>query len=82
VPVPDTSTCSSSPLRPGAIVVPDRGLYIVAQSIDRGRLAGFVSALGIAVGGLIHVTAAAIGSRRARLFSDGVAAVKYAGAAY
>ena len=36
-------------------------LYIVAQSIDRGRLAGFVSALGVAVGGLVHVTAAAVG---------------------
>ena len=31
------------------IVVPGPAvLYIVAQSIDRGRLAGFVSALGVA----------------------------------
>jgi len=36
-------------------------LYVVAQSIDRGSLAGIVSALGVAVGGLVHVTAAAIG---------------------
>ena len=58
-------------------------LYIVAQSIDRGRLAGFVSALGIAVGGLVHVTAAAIGLS-SLLVSSATAfnVVKYAGAAY
>src|SRR3990170_4536401 len=61
--VPETSTL----LLFGAaalalIVVPGPAvLYIVAQSIDRGRLAGVVSALGIAVGGLVHVAAAAIG---------------------
>ena len=66
------------------IVVPGPAvLYIVAQSIDRGRLAGFVSALGIAVGGLVHVTAAAIGLS-SLLVSSATAfnAVKYAGAAY
>jgi threonine/homoserine/homoserine lactone efflux protein len=58
-------------------------LYIVAQSIDRGRLAGFVSALGIATGGLVHVTAAAVGLS-SLLVSSATAfnAVKYAGAAY
>ena len=66
------------------IVVPGPAvLYIVAQSIDRGRLAGFVSALGIAVGGLVHVTAAAIGLSSLLVSSaTAVAAVKYAGAAY
>jgi threonine/homoserine/homoserine lactone efflux protein len=66
------------------IVVPGPAvLYIVAQSIDRGRLAGFVSALGIATGGLVHVTAAAIGLS-SLLVSSATAfnAVKYAGAAY
>ena len=66
------------------IVVPGPAvLYIVAQSIDRGRLAGFVSALGVAVGGLVHVTAAAIGLS-SLLVSSATAfnAVKYAGAAY
>jgi threonine/homoserine/homoserine lactone efflux protein len=58
-------------------------LYIVAQSIDRGRLAGIVSALGVAVGGLVHVTAATIGLSSllvssARAFN----LVKYAGAGY
>ncbi len=58
-------------------------LYIVAQSLDRGRLAGFVSALGIAVGGLVHVTAAAIGISSLLVSSaTAFAVVKYAGAAY
>jgi threonine/homoserine/homoserine lactone efflux protein len=58
-------------------------LYIVAQSIDRGRLAGVVSALGVAVGGLVHVTAAAVGLS-SLLVSSATAfnVVKYAGAAY
>jgi len=66
------------------IVVPGPAvLYIVAQSIDRGRLAGFVSALGIAVGGLVHVAAAAIGLSSLLVSSaTAFAAVKYAGAAY
>src|SRR6187402_3413980 len=58
-------------------------LYIVAQSISRGRLAGIVSMLGIQVGGLVHVAAAAAGLS-ALLVHSAVAfnAVKYAGAAY
>jgi len=66
------------------IVVPGPAvLYIVSQSIDRGRLAGFVSALGIAVGALVHVCAAAIGLSSI-LVSSATAfnIVKYAGAAY
>jgi threonine/homoserine/homoserine lactone efflux protein len=66
------------------IVVPGPAvLYIVAQSLDRGRLAGFVSALGVAVGGLVHVTAAAIGLSSLLVSSaTAFAVVKYAGAAY
>jgi threonine/homoserine/homoserine lactone efflux protein len=66
------------------IVVPGPAvLYIVAQSIDRGRRAGLVSALGVATGGLVHVTAAAIGLS-ALLVSSATAftVVKVAGAAY
>ena len=66
------------------IVVPGPAvLYIVSQSIDRGRLAGFVSALGIATGALVHVGAAAIGLSSI-LVSSATAfnVVKYAGAAY
>ncbi|MDX6475312.1 MAG: hypothetical protein QOH95_823 [Gaiellaceae bacterium] len=35
--------------------------YIVTQSIDQGRRAGLVSALGVATGGLVHVGAATVG---------------------
>jgi threonine/homoserine/homoserine lactone efflux protein len=35
--------------------------YIVTQSIDKGRRAGLVSALGVASGGLVHVVAATVG---------------------
>jgi threonine/homoserine/homoserine lactone efflux protein len=66
------------------IVVPGPAvLYIVAQSIDRGRLAGVVSALGVATGGLVHVVAATIGLS-SLLVSSATAftAVKVAGAAY
>jgi threonine/homoserine/homoserine lactone efflux protein len=83
--VPDSSTLllfSAAAL--ALIVVPGPAvLYIVAQSIDRGRLAGVVSALGVAVGGLVHVTAAAVGLS-SLLVSSATAfnVVKYAGAAY
>jgi threonine/homoserine/homoserine lactone efflux protein len=83
--MPDTSTLllfAAAAL--ALIVVPGPAvLYIVAQSIDRGRLAGVVSALGVAVGGLVHVTAAAIGLS-SLLVSSATAfnVVKYVGAAY
>jgi threonine/homoserine/homoserine lactone efflux protein len=83
--VPDTGTLlvfAAAAL--ALIVVPGPAvLYIVSQSIDRGRLAGFVSALGIAVGALVHVGAAAIGLSSI-LVSSATAfnVVKYAGAAY
>jgi threonine/homoserine/homoserine lactone efflux protein len=35
--------------------------YIVTRSIDQGRRAGIVSALGVASGGLVHVAAATVG---------------------
>jgi threonine/homoserine/homoserine lactone efflux protein len=83
--VPDSSTLlvfAAAAL--ALIVVPGPAvLYIVAQSIDRGRLAGVVSALGVAVGGLVHVTAAAVGLS-SLLVSSATAfnVVKYAGAGY
>ena len=66
------------------LVVPGPAvLYIVAQSVHRGRAAGLVSMLGIQVGGLVHVTAAALGLS-SLLVSSALAfdVVKYAGAAY
>jgi threonine/homoserine/homoserine lactone efflux protein len=58
-------------------------LYIVARSIEQGRLAGFVSDLGIHTATLAHVAAAALGLS-AVLASSALAfsVVKYAGAAY
>src|SRR5690242_7963099 len=58
-------------------------LYVTSRSIGHGRSAGLVSALGIGVGTLVHVAAAAVGLS-ALLMSSSVAfsAVKYLGAAY
>jgi threonine/homoserine/homoserine lactone efflux protein len=58
-------------------------LYIVARSVNQGRLAGLVSVLGIASGTLFHVMAAALGLS-AVLVSSALAfnVVKYIGAAY
>ena len=58
-------------------------LYIVARSIEQGRLAGFVSDLGIHSATLVHVAAASLGLS-ALLASSALAfsIVKYAGAAY
>ena len=57
--------------------------YIVARSIDQGRIAGIVSALGVAFGTLFHIGAAALGLS-ALLASSALAftIVKYLGAAY
>jgi threonine/homoserine/homoserine lactone efflux protein len=65
-------------LTPGPAV-----LYIVARSIDQGRRAGLVSMLGVHVGTLVHVAAAAAGVS-ALLAASAVAfsTVKYVGAAY
>jgi threonine/homoserine/homoserine lactone efflux protein len=58
-------------------------LYIVARSVDQGRLAGLVSVLSIEVGNFFHVLAAVLGLS-AILISSAPAftIVKYLGAAY
>jgi threonine/homoserine/homoserine lactone efflux protein len=73
-----TGACLALLLVPGPAV-----LYIVARSMAQGRLAGFVSALGIHAATLLHVAAAALGLS-ALLASSALAfsVVKYAGAAY
>ena len=65
-------------LTPGPAV-----LYIVARSLDQGRLAGLVSVLSVEIGNSFHVIAAALGVS-ALLMSSALAfsVVKYLGAAY
>lgn len=58
-------------------------LYIVTRSMTQGRTAGIVSVLGISLGSLVHVVAAALGLS-ALLMSSALAfmIVKYLGAGY
>lgn len=65
-------------LTPGPAV-----LYIVARSMDQGRVAGLVSVLSVEIGNFIHVLAATLGLS-ALLLSSALAfdVVKYLGAAY
>ena len=57
--------------------------YIVTQSVDKGRRAGLVSALGIATGGLVHVAAATAGlSALIASSASAFTAVKLIGALY
>jgi threonine/homoserine/homoserine lactone efflux protein len=58
-------------------------LYIIGRSVEQGRLAGFISDLGIHTATLVHVAAAALGLS-ALIASSALAfsVVKYAGAAY
>jgi threonine/homoserine/homoserine lactone efflux protein len=65
-------------LTPGPAV-----LYIVGRSIEQGRMAGFVSTLGIGLGSVVHIAFAALGLS-AVLMQSAIAfsVVKYAGAAY
>ena len=65
-------------LTPGPAV-----LYIVARSVEQGRVAGLISVCGITSGTFVHIAAAALGLS-ALLASSALAfaVVKYAGAAY
>lgn len=58
-------------------------LYVVAQSVGKGRRAGVASAFGIATGGMIH-TLAAVAELSVVLSSSALAfaIVKYVGASY
>jgi threonine/homoserine/homoserine lactone efflux protein len=58
-------------------------LYIVTRSVVHGRRLGVLSALGVQMGGLLHVAGAAIGvSALIASSATAFAVVKYAGAAY
>src|SRR5919112_6133332 len=65
-------------LTPGPAV-----LYIVARSVQQGRAAGLASVLGIHLGTIVHIAAAAVGLS-ALIVSSALAfaIVKYLGAAY
>ena len=65
-------------LTPGPAV-----LYIIARSVDQGRLAGLMSVLSIEVGNFIHVLAATLGLS-ALVFSTawGFTVIKWLGAGY
>lgn len=65
-------------LTPGPAV-----LYIIARSVDQGRVAGLVSVLSVEVGNFFHAVAATVGLS-ALVFSSPTAfnVVKYLGAAY
>src|ERR1700719_4146166 len=66
------------------LVIPGPAVfYITSRSIGQGRAAGLISALGIQVGTLVHVAAAAVGLSALLVSSAAAfAAVKYLGAAY
>ncbi len=65
-------------LTPGPAV-----LYIIARSLDQGRLAGFVSVLSIETGNFVHVLLATLGLSVLLISSPlAFAIVKYAGAGY
>jgi threonine/homoserine/homoserine lactone efflux protein len=57
--------------------------YIVMQSVDKGRRAGLLSALGVASGGLVHVAAATAGlSALVASSATAFTTVKLVGAVY
>ncbi|MBM3541826.1 MAG: LysE family translocator [Alphaproteobacteria bacterium] len=63
---------------PGPVVV-----FVIARSIDQGRLAGLVSVLGVHLASCLHVTAAAVGLSALLVSSaDAFTVVKLLGAAY
>jgi threonine/homoserine/homoserine lactone efflux protein len=58
-------------------------LYIVARGVEGGRSAGFASAMGVALGGLVHVAFAAVGlSAILASSASAFAAIKWLGVAY
>ena len=66
------------------IVVPGPSvLYVVTRSVEHGRRVGIASVLGVGVGGIGHVVAAAVGLSALLVRSSAVfTAVRLAGAAY
>jgi threonine/homoserine/homoserine lactone efflux protein len=83
--MPTASTIAVFSLAAVALaVVPGPAVaYIVTQSVDKGRRAGLVSALGVASGGIVHVAAATVGlSALVASSATAFTAIKLVGAAY
>ncbi|MFC4011432.1 LysE family translocator [Nonomuraea purpurea] len=68
----------------GLLVVPGPAvLYIVTRSVSQGRPAGLISVLGVHVGSIVHIVAAALGlSALLAASATAFTVVKYAGVAY
>ena len=83
MPTPSTIALFSVAAIALAVVPGPAVAYIVTQSVDKGRRAGLVSALGVASGGIVHVAAATVGLS-ALIASSATAftAIKLVGAAY
>jgi threonine/homoserine/homoserine lactone efflux protein len=83
MPTPSTLALFSLAAVALAVVPGPAVAYIVTQSVDKGRRAGLVSALGVASGGIVHVAAATVGLS-ALIASSATAftAIKLVGAAY
>lgn len=83
--MPDSSTLLLFTLAALALLlVPGPAvLYIIARSVDQGRNAGLVSVIGVGIGSMVHVVAAALGLS-ALLVQSALAfrTVKYVGAIY
>jgi threonine/homoserine/homoserine lactone efflux protein len=83
VPSPTTLALFSLAAFALAVVPGPAVTYIVTQSVDKGRRAGIVSALGISAGGLVHVAAATVGlSALVASSATAFTTVKLVGAAY
>jgi len=83
--MPGPSTLALFLLAAAALaVVPGPAVaYVVTQSLDQGRRAGVLSALGVATGGLVHVAAATVGlSALVASSATAFTVVKLVGAAY
>jgi threonine/homoserine/homoserine lactone efflux protein len=66
------------------IVIPGPGvIYVVTRSIEHGRTAGLISALGVDTGNLTHALAAAVGlSALVASSAEAFTIIKFAGAGY
>jgi threonine/homoserine/homoserine lactone efflux protein len=83
--IPSLQTIALFSLAAAALaIVPGPAVtYVVTQSVDKGRRAGLVSALGVSGGGFVHVAAATVGlSALVASSATAFTTVKLIGAAY